>query len=167
MSPIERNARPWEKCSAHIEISVAWRDLDAYGHVNNAVYFSYFEMIRIHYFTLLPGFRKNMEEKGILRGMMEGRGSTMTLVNTSCTYKRQAFLNQKLVVGMKVTGVRRSFVDMQYTIYDREEGFLVAEGSSVHAVVDAKTFRAKKISPEFLADMETLEGRKLSKPEKT
>lgn len=156
-----KSENPWEKCPAYLEISVVWRDLDAYGHVNNAVYFSYFEMIRLHYFSQMKGMKKLMAEKGFLQGMKEGNGNTMTLVNTSCTYKRQAFLGQKLVLTMQVAKVRRSFVDMTYQIFDKESSALVAKGTSVHAVVDAKTFKAKRISDEFLADLEAMEKRKL------
>lgn len=156
-----KSKNPWEECPAYLEISVAWRDLDAYGHVNNAVYFSYFEMIRLHYFSQMPNMKKLIAEKGFLKGMREGDGNTMVLVNTSCTYKQQAFLGQSLILTMQVTKVRRSLVDMTYQIFDKESGVLVAKGSSVHAVVDAQSFKAKRISDTFLGDLEAMEKRKL------
>ena len=38
-----------------VQIQIRFADIDAMGHVNNAVYLSYFEFTRVHYFSELLG----------------------------------------------------------------------------------------------------------------
>jgi acyl-CoA thioester hydrolase len=45
---------------------IRFADIDAMGHVNNAVYFSYFEQARIHFFRQWIGLEWNWSEHGIL-----------------------------------------------------------------------------------------------------
>ena len=47
-----------------IELPVVWGDMDAYGHVNNIIYFRYFESVRIAYFEQME-FGEYKEKTGI------------------------------------------------------------------------------------------------------
>lgn len=49
-----------------VQIQVRFSDLDVMGHVNNAVYLSYFEMARVAYFTPLMGVDWNWNKFGVL-----------------------------------------------------------------------------------------------------
>jgi len=48
------------------KIQVRFADLDTMGHVNNAIYLSYFEMARVHYFKELLGTQWNWHKAGVL-----------------------------------------------------------------------------------------------------
>jgi acyl-CoA thioester hydrolase len=48
------------------KIQVRFSDIDVMGHVNNAVYLSYFEMTRVHYFRELLGLEWDWKSHGIL-----------------------------------------------------------------------------------------------------
>lgn len=79
-----------------INLEVAFRDIDAMGHVNNAVFFAYFETVRIKYLGEL------MEKSGLLG--TELWTCSLILVEASCTYKSPALLTEVLHVG---TGISR------------------------------------------------------------
>jgi len=59
-----------------IEVPVAWGEMDAFGHVNNIVYFRYFESARLAYFYKLD-----------LIDMMTKTGIGPILASTSCRFK--------------------------------------------------------------------------------
>ena len=48
------------------KIQVRYVDLDVLGHVNNSVYFSYFEMARVHYFGQVLGKDWDWETSGVI-----------------------------------------------------------------------------------------------------
>ncbi len=48
------------------KIQVRFSDCDMMGHVNNAIYLSYFEMARIHYFGILFGKDRDWKKNGVL-----------------------------------------------------------------------------------------------------
>lgn len=48
------------------KIQVRFSDCDMMGHVNNAVYLSYFEMARIYYFGMLLGENRDWKREGVL-----------------------------------------------------------------------------------------------------
>jgi len=66
----------FDQCKSRIQITVAWGEMDAFQHVNNVVYFKYFESARINYF----------EETGI-NAHMQTTGVGPILGNTQCRFK--------------------------------------------------------------------------------
>ena len=54
------------------KIQVRLTDIDILGHVNNAIYLSYFEMTRIHYFNLLVGPNWDWMENGVVFLLLSG-----------------------------------------------------------------------------------------------
>ncbi|HNS38672.1 MAG TPA: thioesterase family protein, partial [Promineifilum sp.] len=69
-----------------ISLEVAFRDIDAMGHVNNAVFFAYFETVRIKYLAEV------MERSGLFG--TELLDLPLILVEASCTYKSPALLTE-------------------------------------------------------------------------
>jgi len=74
-----------------IEFSVAWGDMDAFQHVNNVMYFKYFESARIAYFEKIK-FQDYMEKTAI----------GPILANTQCTFKIPLTYPDQVSVGAKV-----------------------------------------------------------------
>jgi acyl-CoA thioester hydrolase len=74
-----------------IPVQVRFVDIDKLGHVNNAVYLSYFEMARVHYFDELVGERVNWYTTGMILG------------RSVVDYKMPVFLDDRLFVYTAVT----------------------------------------------------------------
>jgi len=107
-----------------IEVPVAWGEQDAFGHLNNVVYFRYFESVRMHY----------LERIGVLRSRNE-QGIGVILASTTCDFKRPVQWPAKLTVRCGCTALGNSSFTMAYEVTD-EDGAIVAAGTSVQVMYD-------------------------------
>jgi len=122
-----------------IALEVAFRDIDAMGHVNNAVFFAYFETVRIKYLG-------EVMREGILGS--ELLDLPLILVNASCTYKSPALLTENLHVGTGISRFGTKSFDMLYQVQG-EDGRLVAYGKTVQVMYDYITREAFPIPDEL------------------
>ena len=106
-------------------LEVAFRDIDAMGHVNNAVFFAYFETVRIKYLGDL------MEKSGLLGA--ELLDLPLILVEANCIYKSPALLTEMLHVGTGISRFGTKSFDMLYRIQG-QDGRLIAYGRTVQVL---------------------------------
>lgn len=121
-----------------VEIPVAWGEMDAFGHVNNIVYFRYFETARIAYFEKL-----NVPE-------FLGRDPVgPILAETTCRFRAALSYPDAVSVGARVTSVGEDRFVMRYAVFSRRLGRLAAEGEGVMVCYDYRQNR-KAAVPEAL-----------------
>ena len=118
-----------------ISLEVAFRDIDAMGFVNNAVFFAYFETVRIKYLG-------EVMRSGLLG--TELLDLPLILVDASCTYKSPALLTEVLHIGTGVSRFGTKSFDMLYRVQG-EDGRLVAYGKTVQVMYDYITRSAFSI----------------------
>ena len=118
-----------------IDLEVRFRDLDALGHVNNAVYLTYFEVARMHY------WKKVFSENPYLNILF-------LVVRSECDYRSQAQLGEILRVAVRIPEIRNSSFVLDYQVTEIVTGRLVAEGKTVQAFYDHKTKKSRPIPPE-------------------
>ncbi|HXF70674.1 MAG TPA: thioesterase family protein [Thermoflexus sp.] len=107
-----------------VPIEVRFRDMDAMGHVNNAVYFTYFEQARIHYLRHLAQLPPPLEPFG------------MIVAEATCQYRAPITMGMPIQVWIRVAEVRqRSFIFL-YKIERRDNGQIMAMGRSVQVAYD-------------------------------
>ena len=108
------------------DISTRWSDNDMYGHVNNVVYYSWFD-------TAVNAY---LIEQGVLD---VARGSTIGLVvETQCNYFASLAFPQKVQAGIRVARLGTSSVRYEVGIFGAED-LTAAKGHFVHVYVDAQT----------------------------
>lgn len=117
-------------------VEVRFRDLDALGHVNNAVFLTYLESARIAYWLELSG-------RSGLAGM------DMILARVEIDYRSQAGYRDQLEVGVRVAALGRSSVTMEFRIVERETQRLVAESRNVMVYYDYAANRSLPIPDEL------------------
>src|SRR5262249_14776218 len=99
---------------------------DQMGHVNHAVYFTYFEQCRLTWWRSLgPG-------PGIA-------GVPTNIVHAECDYRSPAFVHDELEVRTLLKGIGRSSVTLGYQIVNVRTGQLLAEGTTVNVALDLET----------------------------
>lgn len=104
-----------------INIDIRFRDLDALGHVNNSVYFTYFEEGR----------------KTLFRNIFGDNSFRFILAHASCDYINPAALNDQLTLFMKVGKIGTKSFELQYEVTDRNDTATVfAKGESVQVCFD-------------------------------
>ncbi len=109
-----------------IPVEVVFRDVDAFTHVNNAVYFTYFETARIKFITHALGVERANE-------------IPLILAEAACTYKTPAYMGELLLVGLRVSHVGTKSFHVEYEVSSRTDGRLVALGRTVQVMFDYDT----------------------------
>ena len=129
-----------------VPIVVRFRDIDAMGHVNNAVYLTYFENARVAYHQALAGPTSLAVDE-----------FHFILAEVRCCYRSPGYLGETLLAGIRVSSVgHKSFV-FQYEIRDQASGRLVADGSSVQVMYDYRNGSSMPVSQDFLSQVEALQ----------
>ena len=117
-----------------LNIDVRFRDLDALGHVNNAVYFTYFEEGRKSLFQKLFGNTDPYEFRFIL-------------AHICCDYLIPAKLNDRLTLHVTVGEIGNKSFKLSYELLDRiDESIIFAKGESVQVCFDYKRNRSIPVS---------------------
>jgi acyl-CoA thioester hydrolase len=130
-----------------IEIPVAWGEMDAYGHVNNIVYFRYFESARIAYFEKLasPGFVDRMPLGPIL-------------ASTSCRFRAPLAFPDRVSVGARVASVAEDRFIMFYAVYSHRLQKIAAEGEGTIVCFDYRENRKAPLPAELKQKISELES---------
>ena len=116
------------------EQTVAWGDMDAFGHVNNVQYYRYIESARIAYLMAL-----NIFENDILT----------VVASSQCKYLRPVFYPDVLHIGARIEELRNSAFRMHYTLWSQAQNQVVATGEAVLVCVDKQTSQKVNI-PELI-----------------
>lgn len=132
-----------------IGLEVAFRDIDAMGHVNNAVFFAYFETIRIKYLGEI------MEHAGLLD--FELLDLPLILVEAACTYKSPALLGENLRIGTGISRFGTKSFDMLYLVQG-EDGRVVARGKTIQVMYDYMMRNAFPIPDEIKSYVRRTQG---------
>ena len=101
-----------------VPLEVTWRDCDAIGHANNAVFFSYFEWARTKYWF-------------DLNGKIGTRNLDFIVARAECDFRRELALAEQIDVCVRVGDMRGSSFDFLYEIRMRDGGEVAAEGKVV------------------------------------
>jgi acyl-CoA thioester hydrolase len=111
------------------EIGTRWADNDAYGHVNNTIYYGWFD-------TAVNAW---LVEAGLLD---VERGDPIGLVvDTGCRYARPLAFPEPVEVGLAVERLGSSSVRYRLGVFAKGSGEAAAEGHFVHVYVDRETRR--------------------------
>jgi acyl-CoA thioester hydrolase len=141
-----------------VPIQVRWRDLDALGHVNNAVYLTYFELARLGYIRALLGEDAKIDPRTLLPVDFQ-----FILAEVTCQYRSPATLRDRLVVTIWVSQVgRKSFV-FEYRITDEATGRLIAEGCSTQVWYDYAAAESRTVPTQIVTRMEEMQRAPISK----
>jgi acyl-CoA thioester hydrolase len=141
-----------------VPIQVRWRDLDALGHVNNAVYLTYFELARLGYIRALLGEDAEIDPQTQLPVDFQ-----FILAEVTCHYRAPATLRDQLVAMIWVSQVgRKSFV-FEYRLTDEVTGRLIAEGCSTQVWYNYLVGESQQVPDVIVNSMEQLQRSSIAK----
>jgi acyl-CoA thioester hydrolase len=136
-------------------IEVRFADTDAFGHVNNAVYLTYFEACRAGYYAAVAGKPFGTGE--------HAAEHTFVVADASLVYRRPAFFGETLLVGCRFTWASRSSFGLEYRVRadasQVADARLVADGASTQVMFDLRRNRVTRVPADLLAMFEDYEGR--------
>lgn len=117
---------------------VQWRDLDPYGHLNNAAYFSYTEAAA--------------SEAGLTFGITPDASDVgWALKRSRMEYLQPARFPDQLEIETWLTSLRRASAERRYEIYRAEDRELLARSFSLWLTVDVVSGRPRRI-PAWMAE---------------
>lgn len=119
------------------EITTRWMDNDAYGHVNNVVYYSWFDTV-VNQFLISNGVLDI--EHGEVIGLV---------VETQCNYFASVAFPERIVAGLRVTKLGNSSVRYEVSIFREGDDTASAQGHFIHVYVDRKTRRPASIPEDM------------------
>lgn len=119
------------------DITTRWMDNDIYGHVNNVVYYSYFDSV-VNAFLIKRG------ELDIHGGATIG-----LMVHSQCNYHASIAFPDKISGAFRVNRLGNTSVEYGVAIFAENQALACAQGSLTHVFVDRKTQQPEPISGQL------------------
>lgn len=125
-------------------ITMRWNDNDVFGHVNNVVYYSWFD-------TAVNRFL-------IDRGLLEVASSEIVgvVVENGCRYHSEIAYPGDVELGLRIETVGRTSVRYAIAVFREDEDIAAADGHFVHVYVERATMRPVPIPERTRAEMLTI-----------
>ncbi len=133
-----------ERYPFSVPITTRWMDNDAYGHINNVVYYSYFDTAANCYLIAQGGLDP---EKSPVIGLV---------VESTCRYHRPLAYPALLVAGVRVDRLGQRAVTYGIAIFPQDDQTAAAEGTFTHVFVDRATRKAVPIPDPMRAALERI-----------
>jgi acyl-CoA thioester hydrolase len=112
-----------------LEITTRWMDNDVYGHVNNVVYYSFFDTVVNRY--LIDNKALDFRDGKVI-GLV---------VETSCNYFKPVAYPDRITAALAVEHLGNSSVRYRLAVFRNDDGEAAAQGRFVHVYVDRATNR--------------------------
>ena len=121
-----------------VEVKVRFSETDMYGHLNNTVPFTYFELARIEY----------LQSTGIMKDWDSNNSETIIVVaDLQCDFLRQAYFNEKIKIYVKAASVGTSSIDIHYLgKNEKDEPVFTGRGALVQ--INPKTGKSVPLTEE-------------------
>jgi acyl-CoA thioester hydrolase len=132
-----------------VEIPVAWGEMDSYRHVNNVVYFRYFENARLEYFRRLGWFDFEKET-----------GIGPILHSTQARFRKPLSYPDAVSSAVRITSMSEDRFTMEYAVVSHSLEAVAAEGQGIIVTYHYGEGKKAPIPEEIRRRIENLEGRK-------
>lgn len=138
-------------------IEVRFVDTDAFGHINNATYLSYFEAARAGYYAAVIGVPFGTGPRAAQH--------TFVLAEAQVFYRAPAFFGETLFVGCRFAWRGRSSFGLEYVIRAEQSlvapARVVADGSTVQVMFDLERNRIGRVPSDLIEEFEAYEGHEI------
>lgn len=143
--PAQATPQPRTAYAAFRDISTRWADNDVYGHVNNVVYYSWFD----------TAVNAHLIEQGALD--IHGGRTIGLVVETQCNYFAPLAFPQTVQAGLRVARIGTSSVRYEVGLFAAGEATCAAAGHFIHVYVDRDTRRPVPLPPALRRVLEALQ----------
>jgi acyl-CoA thioester hydrolase len=127
-----------------LTIPTRWMDNDVYGHVNNVVYYSYFDTVVNEY--LISSGSLDIERSRVIGLVIE----------TRCRFFRPITFPDAVHAGLRVARLGNSSVRYEVGLFRNDEDTAAAQGHFVHVYVDRETRRPAALPAEMREALERI-----------
>lgn len=128
-----------------VTLSTRWMDNDVYGHINNVVYYSFFDTAVNQYLI----------EKGVLD--LERSTVVCLVVETGCQYFSSVAFPDTVHCGLRVAHLGTSSIRYELGIFRNDENHAAAQGHFIHVACDRRTQRPVALPDALRKVLEALQ----------
>ena len=132
------------------ELAPRFRDTDAMGHINNAVYVTYLEVARQQYWRRVSG-------------AIDYRLVPFILAHVTIDFRAEALVSDVLMLGIRCEWVGTRSFAFVYEIHEQQSDRLVVEATSVQVCYDYDRKQSIPMPDELKRSLEAFEGRPLAR----
>ena len=120
-------------------VYIRFNDIDAFGHVNNAVYLTYVEQARVHYFNEIIGWEWNWAKHGII------------LAKAEIDYLQPILFNDDVRIKTRCARIGTKSMDIEYQLVKHQEGneILMAAANTVIVAFDYPSRKTVAVPEEW------------------
>src|SRR5947209_18083420 len=134
-----------------VKQDVIWGEMDAYQHVNNVVYFRYFENARLEYIRRLDWFTLEKET-----------GVGPILAATQARFRRPLAYPDTILIGARLLGLETDRFHLEHKIVSQSQGALVTEGQGTIVTYHYADGKKVPVPEELKRRLAALEGKSLA-----
>ena len=127
-------------------IQLRFRDTDAMGHVNNAVYLSYLELARLLYWAELFEVKSHLDFPFIL-------------ARVQIDYRSPAMMSDDLAVGIRCSEMRGASFDFEYAIWDKKSSRTIVTAKTTQVTYDYQKAKPLRLPDVYREKIFAFEGR--------
>jgi len=127
-----------------------FRDTDAMGHINNAVYVTYLEVARQEYWRAFSG-------------AVDYRQVPFILAHVTCDFRSEALMNEALEIGIRCEWIGNKSFAFGYEIREQTSARRVVDATSVQVCYDYARKRSIPVPDDLRRQLEAFEGRALTR----
>ena len=128
-----------------------FRDTDAMGHINNAVYITYLEVARQEYWKRMDGAHQDY------------RRVPFILAQVSCDFRSEALVREVLELAIRCAWIGNKSFAFAYQVREKSTQRLVVEAQTVQVCYDYEAKRSIPMPESLRRALETFEGRPLGR----
>lgn len=144
--PIATDALTEHRYRHRCRLQIRFNDVDAFGHVNNSVYFQFYDMGKSAYFQEV-------------NGTIVADGLGVVIANVNCTFITPIEFGEPIAVETQVSSVGEKSFTMKQRIINTSSGEVKSHASSVMVAFDIKKKASVELSPHWLANLSKFEHR--------
>jgi acyl-CoA thioester hydrolase len=130
-----------------VQCPVAWGDMDALGHVNNAVYFRYFESARVAYLAKI-NFIDPAANGGI----------AAILASTHCDFRKALTYPDTVAIGARTIEISQDRFTMEYRLISQHLQKIAAEGKGIVVAYNYRDRRKAELPEAIRKNIQAVES---------
>lgn len=128
-----------------LELQMRFRDIDLFGHVNNNVYFEYFDLGKVKYIEATLG------------SLFNPRADAAVVANINCNFLRPTLPNEPLAVETRTDALGEHSFTLSQRVVNTDTNEVKCEARVVMVCFDTRTGQSKEIPEEWRTRIQSFE----------
>ena len=142
---------PLELFHNRVPVQLRFNDVDVLGHVNNTVYFSFYDTGKAHYFTAVRGEQ------------MDWKHVDTVIANVNCSYIAPIFFRDKIEVLTTCLSISEKSFRLLQMLREINTGEIKSVCETIMVCFDISTGKSVAVAEEWRRQLSDFEGRELTK----